>query len=156
MSHPSASAVFGEMVWLYSRSEIHKNWPINSVHQWLTPALKARQYRIYHKRGKPIGFVTWARLSAKVEEAYVRNPGSLTPDNWKSGERIWLIDFVAPFGDAKQISRDLRNTVFPDDVGRFLRAKPGSNLLQIHYAHGHRALSAARDRVRSPSVQITN
>jgi cytolysin-activating lysine-acyltransferase len=118
----------------------------------LLPALERKQYRIYHKGTKPAGFVTWAWLNDEVEQAYALNARSLRPQNWVSGDHLWFIDLIAPFGDAKDICRDLRDNVFPNDVGRFLRAKKGDDTLRIMYVHGKDALNKARDGSSNPPV----
>ena len=151
-----SSTVLGEMVWLYSMSELHRTWPIGSIHQWLLPALINKQYRIYHKGKKPVGFITWARMSAEVETAYVRNTRSLQPKDWNSGDRLWGLDLVAPFGDGKRIIKDLRHNVFPNDVGRFLRVRKGDDTLRIMYVHGANAIAKARDHTANPTVDLGN
>jgi cytolysin-activating lysine-acyltransferase len=62
-------------------------------------------------------------MSKEIEEAYVLDTSSLRPDGWNAGDRIWIIDFVAPFGDIKEITRDMKCNLFPDDVGRYLRVR---------------------------------
>lgn len=151
-----SSTVLGEMVWLYSMSELHRTWPIGSIHQWLLPALINKQYRIYHKGKKPVGFITWARMSAEVETAYVRNTRTLQPKDWNSGDRLWGLDLVAPFGDGKRIIKDLRHNVFPNDVGRFLRVRKGDDTLRIMYVHGANAVAKARDHTANPTVDLGN
>ena len=152
-SIPSA-AVLGEMVWLYLISEMHRAWPVGSIHQWLLPALMHRQYRIYHKGKKPVGLVTWAWMSREVEEAYVRNVRSLRPDGWKSGDRGWILDYIAPFGDAFRIGEDLKNSVFANDMGRYLRVRKGSDTMKISYLHGIRRLADAKDHSMNPTVEL--
>lgn len=146
--------VLGEMCWLYSQSNIHRDWPVASIQRWLLPAILTRQMRVYRKNGKPHAFVTWAYLSKEVEESFVMNTASLQPKDWKSGDRIWLIDWVAPFGGTHEMTRDLKHNVFPNDVGRFLRMKEGSDTLRIFYVHGANALDKARDRSADPAVQL--
>ena len=150
----TSSAILGEMVWLYSFSGIHRDWPVGSIHQWLLPAIMHKQYRIYHKGKKPVGFVTWAWLSREGETAYVRNTKSLQPKDWKSGDRLWFLDFIAPFGDTKNMAQDLRQNLFPKDVARFLRAKKGSDTLRIMYVHGAKAVKKAGDRTINPTVEL--
>ena len=149
-----SSAVLGEMVWLYSMSEMHRTWPISAIHQWVLPAILYRQYRIYHKDSKPVGLVTWGLLSKEVEEAYVRNPRGLNPKDWRSGDRGWLLDFIAPFGDALRIGEELKSTIFADKMGRYLRVKPGSDTMKISYLHGTKRLKDAKDHTLNPTVQL--
>lgn len=150
-----SSAIMGEMVWLYSMSKMHRGWPISSIHQWLVPALMYKQYRIYHKGSKPVGLVTWGWFSKEVEEAYVRNPRMLSPKDWQSGDRGWLLDFIAPFGDALRIGADLKSTVFAEHMGRYLRVKGGSDTMKISYLHGRKRVKDAKDHSKNPTVHLT-
>lgn len=151
---PSASAILGEMVWLYSMSDLHRTWSIGSIHQWLMPAILHRQFKLYHRGSKPVGLVTWALMSKEVEQAYVRNVRSLRPEDWKSGDRGWIVDYVAPFGDALSIGEDLKSTVFATNMGRYLRVKKGSDTMQIRYLHGSKRLKDAQDYNQNPTVEL--
>lgn len=148
----SMISVFGEMVWLYSVSPLQKSWHISSIQRWLVPALAHKQYRIYHRGEKPVGLVTWAYLNEKVEKRYALRPTSLEPKDWNSGDRKWIIDFIAPFGDALKIGHDLRTNVFPDEIGRILQMKTGVNTMEVAYVHGVNAAAKSRDRRINPSV----
>lgn len=149
-----SSSILGEMVWLYSMSEMHRTWAIASIHQWLVPALANKQYRLYHKGNKPVGLVTWAHMSAEAETKYVRNTRSLQPKDWVGGDRNWVIDFIAPFGDAIRIGHDLRTNVFPNEVGRILQVKQDSDTMKIAYIHGVQAVEKARDWNANPTVDL--
>lgn len=60
-----------------------------------------------------MAFVTWARLSESVAERYRYAPHHLTGSDWHSGDQVWLIDVVTPFGGAQDVLKDLRQKVFP-------------------------------------------
>lgn len=122
----SNAALLGEIIWLLSYSELHREWPIGSIQQWVFPALLHNQFRVYRRDGKPRGYVSWAWMSKEVEEAYVLNTANLEPADWKSGQRGWLIDYVAPFGDT----------------------------MHIRYLHGAKAIDKARDWDNNPTVEL--
>ena len=44
----------------------------------------------------PYGFVSWALVSEDVERRLDRPDFRLRPGDWKSGDRAWIIDVVAP------------------------------------------------------------
>lgn len=148
--------VLGEVMWLMAHSPLHKQWPIESLMQWVAPALLMKQCRLYRKQGKPWAFVSWAYMSKEVEEAYVMYPPGLQPKDWRSGERLWLLDVIAPFGGSREVARDLRSGLFKDQVGRALRVKPGHNEMKIIYLHGKEALHLSRDEVLNPPVDLRN
>ena len=66
------------------------------------PAILLEQFRVFHGDKHPLGFALWAHLSEDAEArmtAMVASGGGarLRPDDWKSGDRLWLIELVAPF-----------------------------------------------------------
>jgi cytolysin-activating lysine-acyltransferase len=147
-------SMLGEIVWLMAHSKLHQEWPIASIFQWVMPALMHKQCRLYRRNGRPVAYVAWARMSKAVEEAYVLNPKSLQPKDWTSGERGWLVDWIAPFGDSASVMQDLREGIFKDEVGRALRVKPGSDEMQIIYLHGANAMDKAQDEQLNPAVDL--
>lgn len=146
--------ILGEVVWLMSQTALHKNWPLSSVHWWIAPALRHNQYRVYRQGNLPVGYVAWAYMSEDVERRYVKNTMSLTPTDWRSGDRLWFIDFIAPGGGASAITKDLKENVFPDGTGRVLRWREGNDTLSIFYVHGKNAVKRARDPDFSPTVRL--
>lgn len=146
--------MLGEIVWLMAHSPLHKGWRMASIFQWVVPALMHKQCRLYRRDGRPVAYVAWARMSKEVEEGYVLNPRSLNPKDWTSGERGWIVDWIAPFGDSALVMKDLREGLFKDEVGRALRVKPGSDEMQIIYIHGAQATAKAQDPVLNPPVDL--
>lgn len=75
--------------------------------------LNLGQYRIYYNsKNLPIAFVSWASLSDMVSEKYEKGDYLLQDNEWNSGENLWLIDFISPFGNPKKVFLDLYNNVF--------------------------------------------
>ncbi len=151
---PTGLSMLGEIAWLMAHSPLHQSWPFESLLQWVAPALALKQCRSYHRGKKPVAYVSWAWLSKEVEEAFVLNPRSLQPANWKSGQRLWVIDLIAPFGDGGAVMRDLKTGLFRNAVVRALRVKPGADQMRIIYLHGIDAAAEARDEARHPAVDL--
>lgn len=147
-------SMLGEIVWLMAHSKLHQDWPIASIFQWVMPALMHKQCRLYRRNGRPVAYVAWARMSKEVEENYVLNPKSLQPKDWTSGDRNWLVDWIAPFGDSAAVIQDLREGIFKDEVGRALRVKPESDEMHIIYVHGFNAAAKSRDEKLNPAVDL--
>jgi len=144
----------GEITWLMGHSKLHQDWPLRSIARWVLPALSAKQYRVFHREGRPTAYVSWAWMSKEVEEAYIKRTSSLDPKAWNSGDRGWIIDYIAPFGDARGVARFLKNELFVNDVGRALRVYAGRDTGYIRYLHGAKAVKKARDWKNNPTVQL--
>lgn len=44
----------------------------------------------------PLGVAIWARLSTEAEARLERGE-QLKAEDWKSGDRIWLVELISPF-----------------------------------------------------------
>ena len=60
-------------------------------------------------------------VSDDVEKRLVSGQPKLQPTDWKSGEKIWAVEVIAPFGGAEEMVNDLKTKVFPDRRGALRR-----------------------------------
>ena len=106
------SEVLGEITWLMSQSPLHKQLFISDL-EWLvmTPML-LQQFRLFYDQSKPIGVVFWASVSEEVEARLGTGSGWMRPQDWKSGDRLWVVEVIAPFGKAEEMVRDLKKALF--------------------------------------------
>ena len=113
------SEVLGEIVWLMSQSPLHKQLFISDT-EWLvmTPML-LQQFRLFYDKQKPVGVIFWASVSEEVEARLGAGTTRMRPQDWKSGDRLWVVEAIAPFGGAEEMVKDLKAKVFP---GREIKA----------------------------------
>ena len=117
----------GKIFWLWSNSDLHKSWPVSLQTRFVLPAVLHGQYCIIEEDAIPKAYCSWAHISLDVEERFVVDPNSLEPTDWLSGDRLWFIDWISPFGTKYtwELQRKMARR-FPDDVGRALRVKPNN------------------------------
>ncbi|MCC6889183.1 MAG: toxin-activating lysine-acyltransferase [Hyphomicrobiales bacterium] len=70
--------------------------------------LLLQQLRLFYENSKPIGVAFWATVSAEVEERLAAGTSRLRPQDWKSGERLWVVEVIAPFRGVEEIARGRR------------------------------------------------
>ncbi len=128
--------LIGEVTYLLLASKLHSEYQINDVGAVFLPPIHLNQFRIYRSKGRPLGLVTWARLTDEVEAKYLSGEYNLQPKDWNSGTQLWCIDFVAPFGHAKEILKDLRTNIFPNEVGKAVRIDKAGRPRGIMKLHG--------------------
>jgi len=139
------SIMFGHAAWLWMQSTLHRDWPISLLQTNVVPALKNRQYVIVGNGTHPVLFAAWALMSDEAQERYLQNPNSLENTDWQSGENMWWVDWVAPFGHTQQVAAYLKKHVFSDRTGRSLRVKSGSKVARIIDFHGDKVTPLDRD-----------
>jgi len=128
--------LLGELVSLLMCSDLHRRYLINDIGAVFLPPLHLNQFRIYKRGDRPVAFLTWARLTEEVEKKYLAGTYNLRPEDWNAGDRGWIIDFVCPFGDMKEVFRDLRHNVFPNEVGKSIRIDAQGKVRGIRQLHG--------------------
>ena len=121
-THFTKAHLLGEVAWLMAHSELHHKWPVGALQQWVATPLLRGQFRLYHQaNGQPVGYVSWAFFNEDAELRYQKDSQAVQPADWNSGDRLWVIDFVAPFGHGKKIVNDLATNIFPSRTGKALR-----------------------------------
>ncbi len=75
------------------------------------PPLVLDQAKLYLRDNAPIAYVSWAKLSDTVAKRYRAAPHQLAATDWQSGDQVWIVDLLAPFGGAAEVLQDLRDTV---------------------------------------------
>jgi cytolysin-activating lysine-acyltransferase len=111
----------GQITWLFSQSPIHKHLAIGDLEWSVMPAIMVEQFRIFTfgplpgleqmkpedfmhgltKEGleqMPLGVAFWGWLS-EAAEAKVDAGQRLDPQDWKSGDRLWLLELISPFAN---------------------------------------------------------
>ncbi|MCH8686611.1 toxin-activating lysine-acyltransferase [Pedomonas mirosovicensis] len=107
----TVSHALGEMVWLLTRSPLHRGFSLADLEWLVMPALMHQQFYIFRDRGQPVGLALWAKCTPqaerKLEKGITEPENRLTPLEWVSGDQVWLIDLVAPFATAENRHREI-------------------------------------------------
>lgn len=155
----TVSHLLGEMTWLLTQSPLHRAFAIGDLEWLVMPPLLSEQFYVFRDGDRPIGLAIWAETNAegeaKLERGMLEPENRLTLEQWSSGDRVWLVDLIAPFADqinrhreimmADLISKPLKNRAFafhhtdPESGARAVQrvdADAGERLLQAIAAAG--------------------
>jgi cytolysin-activating lysine-acyltransferase len=124
------SEVLGEVVWLMSQSPLHKQFFISDLEWFVMTPVLLQQFRMFYDKDKPIGVVFWATVNTEVEERLAAGTSRLRPQDWKSGDRAWVVEAIAPFGGAEEMVKDLKAKVFVDDELKFRSLQHGEGMVK--------------------------
>ncbi|HYJ42183.1 MAG TPA: toxin-activating lysine-acyltransferase [Steroidobacteraceae bacterium] len=83
------------------------------IHLW--PAVRLNQIGfLYNSKGSPVAFATWAFVTDEVAQSMLADPNyNMDISEWNEGDQLWLVDFVAPFGEARNLMRKLCTVYLP-------------------------------------------
>lgn len=114
------AAALGDIVSILMRAPKHKAMSLDALRVHVLPAIIHNQYRIARLRrpgnmqGGPAGFAMWASVSDIVDQrlrSLTQHPIRLSPQDWKSGGKLWLIDLVAPSAIAADMLREINEKI---------------------------------------------
>jgi cytolysin-activating lysine-acyltransferase len=97
----TVSHVFGEITWLLSESVQHRDLRIADLRWLVMPLILNRQFTVFRDGERPLGVALWAYLDEEREKKLIEgmseSSNELRLDNCNCGDRLWLIELVAPF-----------------------------------------------------------
>lgn len=126
--------LIGSITHLMISSPLHRKYQISDITERFIPSLIHNQFRFYEIEGTPIGFVNWAWLSDEVEQKFITGKYILNVDEWLGGNNLWFPEFIAPFGHARFIVKDLRNNILPKGTpAKSFKIRPDGSLRSISY-----------------------
>jgi cytolysin-activating lysine-acyltransferase len=109
---PQPGAVLGHVVWLMMNMPQYRHIFLADLEWMVLPPIMLGQYRLFHAENRVVAFAAWAYLSEAAEGRLQEPNPRLSPSEWKSGDRLWLIDLHAPYGHQELALKELRETAF--------------------------------------------
>lgn len=137
-SNNESIETLGQITWLWINSSLQKDWPTHLLGTNAIPAIAHRQFLLLKQGGLPVAYCSWAFLDACAERRYLADAHSLTLADWVSGERMWLVDWVAPFGHSFALYRQMRAR-FPDAIARAIRVDAEKKTARVQEIIGKKA-----------------
>ena len=119
------SEVLGEVVWLMSQSALHKQFFISDLEWFVMTPVLLQQFRMFYADDRPVGVLLWAFVSDEVEARLSQGITKLRPRDWKSGDKLWIVEAIAPFGGAEEMVKDLKAKVFAGRELQYLAVGEG-------------------------------
>ena len=115
------SVAFAQIVTVLMRSPRYRHYTLGDLEWLVVPALATGQWRVLGAQSKqngvsiPVAVALWARVSPEVDKKLSENlhvPIRLRPDEWKSGDILWLVDAVGDPRAVPQVLKQLLETSF--------------------------------------------
>jgi cytolysin-activating lysine-acyltransferase len=113
------AATFGRIVSVLMRSAHYKHYALSDLEWLVLPPLRSGQCAVMegtaNGRRAPVAVALWASVSDEVDKRLSGNlniPIKLRPDEWRSGDVLWLIDAVGEPNAVPHLLRQVEETVF--------------------------------------------
>jgi len=114
------SLAFTQIIGVLMRSEHYKHYTLGDLEWLVIPPMLAGQFRIGEAKPKtggsiPVAVVFWARVSADVDKRLAeigRAPIRLRPDEWTSGDILWLVHAAGEPRFVREVLKQLNESAF--------------------------------------------
>lgn len=108
--------VLGAVGLLWQRVETLKHAPISYLIERISPFIQHGQFALFIEKQRACGFISWAYFNDKAENEYIQRQGqALSKNKYKSGQKLWIIDWISPDGLSKELKQFVLNELFPYD-----------------------------------------
>jgi cytolysin-activating lysine-acyltransferase len=118
----NAAMVVGQVCGLMTVSPAHKHLFIADLEWALMPPVMLRQFSMVRQNNRLAAFVSWASVSDEIDARLQQGVARLKPTDWRSGDNLWIIDVIAPFGRREEIIAQVREKVFAGKAVQVLAA----------------------------------
>ena len=118
-------AAFGQITNVLMRSPQYRQHPLSDLEWLVVPAVMNGQFALAEARSKangmkaPVAVLLWASVSAEIDkrlsETAAATPTRLKPEEWASGELLWVIDAV---GEPDMVQAMLKRKMETDWKGQ--------------------------------------
>ena len=99
---------------LMMQSPVHRKWSADGFIRYVFPPLMLKQHYFTKDRR---AWISWAFLSPEIADGFQKRTRHLSIDDWYSGDELWFIDMIAPYGNVRELMKDIRDTVFAGHPG---------------------------------------
>ena len=150
--------VLGSVAWLWMHSASHRDFPLPTLPALLLPAIKNRQFILASESGRAVFYLSWANLTIDAEKRYLANSPLLMPEaDWNCGDRMWVLDWVAPFGHTAAVNRLVRRQLFANRFGPRLYHRGNERGIEVRTFQGVAVLKEeAKEWFKSHPVAYPN
>ena len=128
-------AVLGHVVWLMMNMPVYRHVFLSDLEWMVMPPILLGQYRIFRAEGRVVGFAAWAYLSETAEARLQEPAPRLAPADWKSGDRLWLVNIFAAQGFAEAMLTELRQTALAGRSFKMHQADTSGKRIIVEVRH---------------------
>jgi cytolysin-activating lysine-acyltransferase len=125
LNNARPAETLGAVIGLLLQSPSHRHVFLSDLEWLVVPPLVLRQFALFRRGEQTLGYASWALVNEEVEKRLLSGNVRLAPKEWRSGDRVWLVDLVAPANVAEPFLAELRGRVLAGREVKVLRPGPG-------------------------------
>lgn len=99
-----------DSLYLFDKSPIHREYSVADFSHFILLPLLHDKLRVFYEDDKPVSLVTWCWLTHQESEDFLNDEYAPDEEAFRrnAGDKLWGMDFIAPFGHALLTMRRMR------------------------------------------------
>ena len=95
---------------LLQQSKWHWDYNVDDIFRYLIAPIKYNRIRLYYSGDEPIGLITWCWLDKEAGKKFLTFNYHISEQDYVNDdkEELWGIEFIAPYGNARELMRMIR------------------------------------------------
>lgn len=117
----SEAEVLGAITLQWANHNYYREISIESMLELVIPIIKSRQFALFSKDNRPIGYAVWAFMNEETEADYIKSEGII--DRFigcNNGKNLWILSLFTESGDTAHVVNLMRKHLFPTHHGKSL------------------------------------
>lgn len=131
-NYVAMESALGAVCLLLTKAPSFKYLFANEYEWRIIPAIAAGQFALFRNdKNEPIAFVSFASVNEEVEKRFLSGNLKLTPAEWKSGDKLYIVDIISPFAEISEILSQINKGKLKDKEIHILKPnkdKKGGNI----------------------------
>lgn len=119
--------LLGRIVGLMARSPRHREYSVADIERLILPPLRLGQCAVIRDGDRVTGWGSYALFTKSAENGFISGQRRIRTSDWGAGDRLWLMDVIAPHGTPERVTREMRKMLKGQGYGgetiRFRRTK---------------------------------
>ncbi|MEM9128814.1 MAG: toxin-activating lysine-acyltransferase [Pseudomonadota bacterium] len=117
----AANANIGKVCQLMSEDEYYGDFLLRDIRRTVVPPVSLGQCLFLRSGNETVGFMTYATVNSTVEREVILADRRIQPEDWSSGDRLWIIDAIIKVPKIWQLRRLLCSPFDKFDEVKYLR-----------------------------------
>lgn len=131
-NHIGMESTLGAVCLLTTKSPAYR-YIFSGDYEWMIiPPIASKQFSLFrNKKSEPIAFVSWASVNEEVENRLLLGNSKLTPRDWTSGDKLYIIDIISPFVAVPEILELIQDQFKDKDIKLLKPNKDGKGMVGV-------------------------
>ena len=118
---------------LMEHSAHHKRYNVNQILRTISTPITLMQNIGIVEKNRLVAWCSWAFMTDEKADKFLSGAYRTQPIDWNEGDRLVMMDFIAPFGHTRQMYTELRKVFSGHTRASWIRQMKNNRRVEFDY-----------------------